>query len=32
MIICYDLGEINQNENENRLPYPEYSFTNTKYL
>ncbi|CAD8101135.1 unnamed protein product [Paramecium sonneborni] len=32
LIIYYDLVEINQNESENRLPYPEYSFTNTKYL
>ncbi|CAD8186976.1 unnamed protein product [Paramecium pentaurelia] len=32
LIIWCDLGEINQNENENRLPYPEFSFTNSKYL
>ncbi|CAK87387.1 unnamed protein product (macronuclear) [Paramecium tetraurelia] len=32
LIIWDDLGEIDSSETENRLPYPEYSFANTKYL
>ena len=32
MIIYNDLIEIYQNENENIIPYPEFSFANTKYL
>ncbi|CAK89761.1 unnamed protein product (macronuclear) [Paramecium tetraurelia] len=32
LIIYNDLIEIHQSEGENRLPYPEFSFANTKYL